>query len=124
MGDRTQKGNNLGGEQILKRIKTIEVWRDLLEKSGTQPFLLFKISMTCFSSLSAKKELQALGTELPIYVVVVQLDRKVSNAIESDLGVKHESPQLLILKDGKGIWQATHYHIKKSVIQDAIEMYV
>ena len=108
----------------MKRIKTIEAWRGLLEKSGEQPFLLFKISMTCSSSLTAKKELEALETELPIYVVFVQMDREVSNVIESDLGVKHESPQLLILKDGKGIWQATHYHIKKSVISDAIEMYV
>lgn len=109
---------------MLKRIKSIEAWRALLEQSKEQPFLLFKLSMTCFSSLSAKKELQTLKTELPIYVVIVQMDRQVSNAIEKDLGVKHESPQLLILQDGKGIWQATHYHIKKSIISDAITTYV
>lgn len=80
--------------------------------------------MTCFSSLSAKKELQALQTELPIHVVIVQMDKQVSKAVEQDLGVKHESPQLLIVKDGKGIWQATHYHIKKSVVNDAITTYV
>jgi len=108
----------------LKRIKTIEAWRDLLEKSGEQPFLLFKISMTCFSSLTAKKELHALETTLPIYVVIVQMDRAVSNVIASDLGVKHETPQLLILTNGKAVWQATHYHIKNPVINDAIEMYV
>lgn len=112
------------GDDNLKRIQTIEEWRRLLEKSGKQPFLLFKISMTCSSSLTAKKELQGLKTELPIYIVYVQMDREVSNVIESDLGVKHESPQFLILKDGKGIWQATHYHIKKTAIADAIEMYV
>jgi len=52
------------------------------------------------------------------------MDKQVSNAIEQDLGVKHESPQLLILKDGKGIWQATHYHIKKTLLTDAINTYV
>ena len=108
----------------MKRIKSIEVWRELLEKSKEQPFLLFKFSLTCLSSLSAKKELQSLETELPIYMVVVQMDRQVSNAVENDLGVKHESPQLLILKDGKGIWQATHYHIKKTLLNDAINTYV
>lgn len=108
----------------MKRIKSIEVWRELLEKSKEQPFLLFKFSLTCLSSLSAKKELQSLETELPIYMVVVQMDRQVSNAIEKDLGVKHESPQLLILKDGKGIWQATHYQIKKTLLNDAINTYV
>jgi len=80
--------------------------------------------MTCSSSLSAKKVLHSLETEIPIYIVVVQMDKQVSNAIEQDLGVKHESPQLLILKDGKGIWQATHYHIKKTLLTDAINTYV
>lgn len=108
----------------MKRIKTVAAWRELLENSKEQPFLLLKFSMTCFSSLSAKKELQTFETTLPIYVVIVQLDRKVSNAIEKDLGVKHESPQLLILKDGKGIWQATHYHIKKPLLNEAINTYV
>lgn len=108
----------------MKRLSSIEAWRELLENSGEQPFILFKISMTCASSVTARKEMKALETTLPIYAVFVQMDRDVSNAVESDLGVKHESPQLLILKDGKGIWQATHYHIKRSIVRDAIEKYV
>lgn len=108
----------------MKRIKTIQAWRTLLEESAEQPFLLFKFSMTCFSSLTAKKEMQKLDTDLPIHVVIVQLDRNVSNTIEADLSVKHESPQLLIVKDGRGIWQATHYHIKKDLLEEAIEQYV
>ncbi|MEK5040415.1 bacillithiol system redox-active protein YtxJ [Sporosarcina sp. FSL K6-3457] len=108
----------------MKRIESIEAWWELLKKSEEQPFLLFKFSMTCQSSLSAMKELKALETELPIYIVIVQKDRLVSDTIEKDLGVKHESPQLLILKGGKGIWQATHYKIKKSLLNEAIHMYV
>lgn len=108
----------------MKRIKTIAAWESVLQQSKEQPLLVFKLSMTCFSSLTAKKELQKLQTDLPIYIVIVQMDRKVSNAIESDLGVKHETPQLLILKEGRGIWQATHYHIKKDIVVDAIETYV
>lgn len=107
----------------MKRIKTIESWHTLLKNSTTQPFLIFKYSMTCFSSISANKELRTLETDLPIYTVIVQTDRKVSNIIEQDLKVKHESPQLLIVKDGKAIWQATHYHIKRKIVHDAISMY-
>ncbi|MFJ7969924.1 bacillithiol system redox-active protein YtxJ [Psychrobacillus sp. NPDC096389] len=108
----------------MERIKSIEEWRELLEKSKEQPFLLFKFSTTCLSSLSAMKEVRALETELPKYIVIVQEDRLVSNAIGKDLGVKHESPQLLILKGKKGIWQATHYSIKKSLLIEAINTYV
>lgn len=108
----------------MKRIKTIAAWESVLEKSKEEPLIIFKLSMTCFSSLTAKKELQTLQTKLPIYIVIVQMDRKVSKAIEEDLGVKHETPQLLILKDGKGIWQATHYHIKQAIVTEAIETYI
>ncbi|WP_313890939.1 bacillithiol system redox-active protein YtxJ [Psychrobacillus sp.] len=108
----------------MKRITSIEAWRNLLETSKDQPVLLLKFSLTCASSLLAMKEIRALETELPKYIVIVQMERQVSNAIEKDLGVRHESPQLLILKDGKGIWQATHYKIKKSLLTEAIDSYI
>ena len=108
----------------MNRLKTIEEWRMLLEKSDEQPFLLFKLSMTSLSSVTAKKEMESLVTDIPRYVVISQLDKKVSNAVELDTGVKHETPQLLIIKDKKAIWQATRYQIKQSVVLDAIATYV
>lgn len=108
----------------MNRLKTIEEWRMLLEKSDEQPFLIFKLSMTSLSSVTAKKEMESLVTDIPRYVVISQLDKKVSNAVELDTGVKHETPQLLIIKDKKAIWQATRYQIKQSVVLDAIATYV
>lgn len=108
----------------MNRLKTIDEWRMLLEKSDEQPFLLFKLSMTSLSSVTAKKEMESLVTDIPRYVVISQLDKKVSNAVELDTGVKHETPQLLIIKGKKAIWQATRYQIKQSVVLDAIATYV
>lgn len=70
------------------------------------------------------KELKELETELPKYIVIVQEERLVSNTITKDLGVKHESPQLIILKGQRGIRQATHSKIKKSLLKEAINTYV
>ncbi|MFJ7733764.1 bacillithiol system redox-active protein YtxJ [Lysinibacillus sp. NPDC097231] len=108
----------------MQRIKTTEEWRDILQQSKHEPCLVLKYSLTCFSSISAMKEFKALETNLPKYLVIVQKERHVSNAIEKELKVRHESPQLFILKDGKGIWQATHYKIKRSLLSEAISMYV
>lgn len=108
----------------MKRIKTSEEWLEILEQSREQPLLILKFSMTCVSSISALKEFKALNTALPKYLVIVQIERDVSNAIARDLGVKHESPQLLILKEGKAIWQATHYKVKRSLLAEAINTYV
>ncbi len=110
-------------ENGLIRINTIEAWHHLLAQSSKQPFLLFKYSMTCFSSITANKELRKLKTNLPIYTVIVQTERTVSNLIESDLDVKHESPQLLIIKNKKAVWQATHYHIKRKLVDEAVQLY-
>ena len=112
------------GKRKMKRIKTNEEWLKILEQSKEQPLLILKFSMTCVSSISALKEFKALDTALPKYLVIVQRERDVSNAIAQDLGVKHESPQLLILKEGKGIWQATHYKIKRPLLAEAIDTYV
>lgn len=79
--------------------------------------------MTCVSSISALKEFKALDTALPKYLVIVQKERDVSNVIAQDLGVKHESPQFLILKEKKAIWQATHYKVKCQRIVEAIDTY-
>ncbi|KOS61315.1 bacillithiol system redox-active protein YtxJ [Lysinibacillus agricola] len=108
----------------MQRIKTIEQWREVLQQSKHKPCLILKFSMTCISSISALKEFKALETNLPKYLVIVQKDRDISNIIEKELKVKHESPQLLILKDEKGIWQATHYKIKQALLSEAISMYV
>ncbi|MGE7111864.1 bacillithiol system redox-active protein YtxJ [Lysinibacillus sp. NPDC047702] len=108
----------------MKRIKTTEEWREVLQLSRHTPCLVLKYSMTCFSSISALKEFKALETSFPKYVVIVQKDRMVSKMIEQELEVKHESPQLLILQGGKGVWQATHYKIKQLLLSKAISMYV
>lgn len=108
----------------MNRLKSIEEWKALLENSDEQPFLLFKLSMASLSSVTAKKEMESLVTDLPRYVVIVQFDKKVSNAVELDTGVKHETPQLLIIKGKKAIWRATRYQIKQSVVLDAIATYV
>lgn len=108
----------------MQRITTLNKWCEVLEQSKFKPCLVLKISMTCISSISALKEYKALQTELPKYLVIVQMDRVISNAIACDLQVKHESPQLIILQGGKGIWQATHYKIKHSLLENAIEQYV
>lgn len=107
----------------MQRIKTVEDWKTIFDQTKVQPILLMKFSMTCISSISALKEFKALETDLPKYIVIVQMEREVSNTIAKDLGVRHESPQLLILKDQKGIWQATHYKIKKLMIAEAIHTY-
>ena len=107
----------------MKQIRTVEEWEIILEEAKVRPILIMKFSMTCVSSVTALKEYRALETDLQKYLVIVQTSREVSNAIERDLSVRHESPQLLIMNQGRAVWQATHYKIKRPSLMKAIELY-
>jgi bacillithiol system protein YtxJ len=62
--------------------------------------------------------MDALVSELSddVYEVNVIEDRPISNRIASDLSVRHESPQLLIVEDGKAVFHTSHNSIRKDVI--------
>lgn len=60
------------------------------------------------------------STPLFTQVMVIE-NRDLSNEIESRLGVRHESPQLLLLRDGKVTWHASHFSITGKDIKNALE---
>ncbi len=96
----------------------------MLAASGDRPLLLFKHSYTCGTSAEALDELVAHLNERQadaIYAMVtVQTDREVSNAVARKLGVRHETPQVLLIRDGRVVWSASHFHVTADEIARAI----
>lgn len=88
------------------------------ELTGT--FLLFKHSTQCPISSEAHKEMQKFETitNLPIYIVHVIEDRALSNHIENVLGLRHESPQAILIENKKVLWHDSHRKIKKELLDD------
>jgi len=75
------------------------------------PLLLFKHSRTCPISHTAHAQLEAFRRAHPdaaVRVVVVQEERPLSQAIAAATGVRHESPQALLLHRGAVRWHASH----------------
>jgi bacillithiol system protein YtxJ len=107
----------------MKELQTSNDWKNVVEQSKETPLFVLKHSTTCPVSAAAYREFDASITGIPKYFLRIQDNRPVSDEIESDLGVRHESPQLFLLKDGKVLWQATHYAISKSKINKALENY-
>ena len=93
-----------------------------LDRSQKEPVLLFKHSSICPISARAHDELKTLATEssLPIYKVTVQNARAVSDQIEESLGVRHESPQAIVLADGNARFDASHGNVRAHTIQDVL----
>ncbi|MBL4662003.1 MAG: bacillithiol system redox-active protein YtxJ, partial [Flavobacteriaceae bacterium] len=55
----------------------------------------------------------------PVYLDLIAY-RDLSNKIATDLGVMHQSPQILIVKDGKCTYQASHSQIDVEDIKQNI----
>src|ERR671923_1285632 len=83
-----------------------------LSNSHVKPVLLFKHSRTCGISAEALDELHAhleepSSVDAAMYAIVtVQTHRHVSNEIAARLGVRHETPQAILVRDGRVIWTA------------------
>lgn len=105
----------------MQEIYSTEEWDDLLDQSEQIPVLFMKHSSTCPISAAAFHAFQQAETDLPKYYLTVQTSRPLSMQIEQDLQKRHESPQLFLLKDGKAVWQATHYSIRESAIEQAVK---
>ncbi len=54
-----------------------------------------------------------------VMLVVIQKSRDVSNEIAKRTGVRHESPQTLILRNGEVVWSASHFDITANGVESA-----
>ncbi|MFL6212176.1 MAG: bacillithiol system redox-active protein YtxJ [Pyrinomonadaceae bacterium] len=90
---------------------------ELLARSHESPVILFKHSLTCPISARAYREMQQFAGEVAL--VVVQRAREVSRAVETVTGVQHESPQAIILRNGRPAWSASHFDITADAVAQA-----
>lgn len=105
----------------LKQITSESEWESILQESNEKPVFLFKHSTTCPVSANAYKEYQDFPTNLDKYFLIVSESRPVSNQVAEDLGIKHESPQIFLLNDGKAVWNTSHWNITEENIKEALE---
>ena len=91
----------------------------LFARSHEEPVLLFKHSTACPISARAYKQME--GVKTPVSIVVVQESRDVSRAVAERTGVRHETPQALVLRNGRAVWNASHFDITADVVERAVK---
>jgi len=94
------------------------------EASFGKPVLIFKHSTTCPVSSTAKDRLERNWDDLSGFDEIYHLDllrhRDISNAIAAEFEIKHESPQVLIIKNGACIYNESHFGIRSREIAAAL----
>lgn len=96
-----------------KKIESPEDLKEINKKSFTVPQLIFKHSTRCSVSSMALSRIERMGQPNGIEMHILDLlaFRSISNQIANDYNVRHESPQILLIKNEKCIYSASHGHI-------------
>ncbi|TAE03138.1 MAG: bacillithiol system redox-active protein YtxJ [Bacteroidetes bacterium] len=98
------------------KLDSMETLENLPNLSQEQDILIFKHSTTCSTSAAAFNRLNKRWEEtkakhLKPYYLDLLANRNISNEITKMFAVKHESPQILIIRKGKCVYHISHLGI-------------
>ncbi|ANS75028.1 general stress protein [Paenibacillus yonginensis] len=110
----------------LTKITSTEQLQHVLTSSSDRPVLLFKHSTRCPISARANQEvLKYLGDQpnenVTYGLIHVVEDRPVSLKAADLLQVKHESPQAILVEDGRAVWNTSHSGITADVLKEILQ---
>lgn len=88
---------------------------NIKESSKTESILIFKHSTRCGISSMVLRQFQGIlnneDKKLKVYLLDLLNYRDISNELATEFQVMHQSPQLLIIKNGVAVHYASHYDI-------------
>lgn len=96
----------------MKPLSTLEEWEEVKKLSFHRPEVIYIHSLACPISRAAHGRISGSPLNDSAYILAVQTAARVSAAVERDLEVRHQSPQVIVIKDGKAIYSADHWEIE------------
>jgi len=109
----------------LRTLSTTEELERAIEQSSQRPAVIFKHSPTCGISAQAFESISEwLAGEVPdadFYVVPVQASRALSTDLARRFGIRHESPQVMVIDRGEVRWHGSHFRATATAIAAALD---
>jgi bacillithiol system protein YtxJ len=109
-----------------ERIENAAQLEDLKKQSQVKPVLIFKHSSRCSISSMAFDRLNRNWKDAdfdkvsPYFLDLISY-RNISNQIAQEFGVYHQSPQVILIKDGKAVYENSHMGISYAEIMRKVE---
>ncbi len=93
---------------------------DIISQSSQRPQVIFKHSTRCSISGVALQRLQKVTQPegMDFYLLDLIAYRSLSNKIAAQFDVEHESPQVLVIKNGTCVYHESHFGISMDEIAD------
>ncbi len=99
--------------------------QEIVEESHTTPVLIYKHSTRCGISSMAFDRLvrgwdEAYTDKIKPYYLDLIAFRDVSNEVARQFGIYHQSPQVILIKNGKAIYDDSHMAISLDIIKQQL----
>ncbi|MGM0580289.1 MAG: bacillithiol system redox-active protein YtxJ [Bacteroidota bacterium] len=107
------------------RLDSKEVLDNIIEESKTNPVVIFKHSTSCSISAMALNRLERswkdneMGEVKAYYLDLISY-RDISNAVAEKFGVMHQSPQILLIKNGECVYDDSHMGISYQNLKSGV----
>src|SRR5688572_21905427 len=110
--------------QSLMHLSHIDELDAAIAESLDRPLLLFKHSRTSGISCEALDELQVhverSAARAAYKLMTVQSHRRLSDELAARFGIRHETPQAILLRDGVPVWTASHFRITANQLDSVV----
>ncbi len=103
-------------------INSLDQLHQIISESEQHPVLIYKHSTRCGTSRMVLDRLERNWngmTEIKPYFLDLISHREISNAIADTFGIEHESPQVLLIANGRAVYDDSHYAVNVQSIVDA-----
>lgn len=122
---------------VLRDLTSVDALTQAVDDAANAPILIYKHSSTCGTSAMAMEEImdlvEASDLPVPVYCIHIQGARDVSREAELLLGVRHESPQIVLVgpapADDQGrrwtvLWHGSHFRVTAAAIRAALRTHL
>jgi thioredoxin 1 len=106
---------------MIRPITSVAALEDVL--AGQAVAVIYQHSPRCGSCLAALDEVRRFAAARPdveVFQVEVLAARAVSDAIAERLGVRHASPQAIVVHEGRAVWWATHWNVTARALAEQV----
>ena len=101
-------------------LQAVDQLEDIFKNSFERPQLIFKHSISCGISAQIQHQLMSSSDELGQIADLHYLDliryRPASNQVANKFGIPHQSPQVLLIKEGEVVHHSSHFSIRPANI--------
>lgn len=102
-------------------LNSMEQLNEIVKESQEIPVAIFKHSTRCAISSMAKSRLERnwdMGESVKMYYLDLIRYRDISNQIAGQFNVEHQSPQIILIKNGEVVYHDSHSGIEQEVLKN------